>query len=560
MPTNLPPDVANHLLTKAYEACSDKPLTLGALLHDVAARYAGNQVLAFRGQAISYRELLAQARATARALIAGGCGKGTRVGILMSSRPEYFATVYGIAMAGGIVVPLHTVATANDREFMLQHSDCAILIMQAALARHDWLGEFLERHSEVKQQTSGQLRLAALPWLRRVVCLDDARGVAGVQPWQAFLDAGASVSDALLDGVAAQVHPSDDAVIIYTSGSTGSPKGVLHRHRAACLQQWRAPIIYGMAEDERIWSVNPFFWSAGFSFFMGAITSGGCLVLQEHFDPGETLELLERERVTMLASAVATLAPLCDHPDVTRRNLSAVRHLPTNAGLRRFLNVEEKKWGPTTAYGLTETFASATYVIPDEADPITDPGGYPMPGMRFRIVDPATGKTLGPNEKGEIAATGMQTMRTYYKKSPEECFDAEGYIRTGDEGYIDDRGRVHYTARLSNMIKTKGANVSPMEIEEVLSRWGRIKLPCVVGIPSEVRGEDVVACIVKRDDLDVTAEEVMTFLRKELASYKVPRHVVFMKQEDIPMTGSNKPRLGDMRKIAASLIAAAQRN
>jgi fatty-acyl-CoA synthase len=556
MTSNLPPDVANHPLTKAYEACSDKPLTLGALLHDVAARYAGKQVLAFRGQSITYRELLAQARATAKALIAGGCGKGTRVGILMSSRPEYFAAVYGVAMAGGIVVPLHTVATANDREFMLQHSDCAILLMQAALARHDWLGEFLERHAEASQQTSGQLRLSALPWLRRVVCLDDDRGVAGVQAWQAFIDAGASVSDALLDAVAAQVHPSDDAVIIYTSGSTGSPKGVLHRHRAACLQQWRAPIIYGMAEDERIWSVNPFFWSAGFSFFMGAITSGGCLVLQEHFEAGETLELLERERVTMLASAVATLAPLCDHPDVTRRNLSAVRHLPTNAGLRRFLNVEEKKWGPTTAYGLTETFASATYVIPDEADPLTDPGGYPMPGMRFRVVDPATGKTLGPNEKGEIAATGMQLMRTYYKKSPEECFDAEGYVRTGDEGYIDSRGRVHYTARLSNMIKTKGANVSPLEIEEVLNRWGRIKLPCVVGIPSEVRGEDVVACIVKRDDLDVTADEVMTYLRKELASYKVPRHVVFMKQEDIPLTGSNKPRLGDMRKIAAGLIAA----
>ena len=558
MPTNLPPDVANHPLTKAYEACSDKPLTLGALLHDVAARYAGKQVLAFRGQAITYRELLAQARATAKALIAGGCGKGTRVGILMSSRPEYFAAVYGVAMAGGIVVPLHTVATANDREFMLQHSDCAILLMQAALARHDWLGEFLERHAEARQQANGQLRLAALPWLRRVVCLDEDRGVAGVQAWPAFIDAGASVSDALLDAVAAQVHPSDDAVIIYTSGSTGSPKGVLHRHRAASLQQWRAPIIYGMAEDERIWSVNPFFWSAGFSFFMGAITSGGCLVLQEHFEAGETLELLERERVTMLASAVATLAPLCDHPDVTRRNLSAIRHLPTNAGLRRFLNVEEKKWGPTVAYGLTETFASATYVIPDEADPITDPGGYPMPGMRFRVVDPASGKTLGPNEKGEIAATGMQLMRTYYKKSPEECFDAEGYVRTGDEGYIDSRGRVHYTARLSNMIKTKGANVSPLEIEEVLNRWGRIKLPCVVGIPSEVRGEDVVACIVKRDDLDVTADEVMTYLRKELASYKVPRHVVFMKQEDIPLTGSNKPRLGDMRKIAAGLIAAAK--
>ena len=555
MPSNIPPEVANHPLTRAYEACSDKPMTLGALLHEVASRYGDRQALAFSRQATSYRELLLQARAIAKALIAAGCGKGTRVGILMSSRPECIAAIYGVAMAGGIVVPLHSVATARDRDFMLQHSDCAMLVMQSSLARHDWLGEMLELHPELGQQESGRLRIDGLPSLRHVVCLDDTRAIPGIQAWSDFLASGATVSDTLLDAVAAQVHPSDDAVIIYTSGSTGSPKGVLHRHRAACLQQWRAPVIYGIDEDERIWSVNPFFWSAGFSFFLGAITSGGCLVLQEHFDPAETLELIERERVTMLASAVATLAPLCDHPDVTRRNLSTIRHLPTHAGLRRFINVEEKKWGPTTAYGLTETFASATYVIPDEDDPLTDPGGYPMPGMRFRVVDPATGATLGAGEKGEIAAAGLQVMRTYYKKNPEECFDAEGYVRTGDEGYIDGRGRVHYTSRLSNMIKTKGATVSPLEVEEVLSRWGRVKLTCVVGSPSEARGEDVVACIVKRDDLDVSEAEVLAYLRRELASYKVPRHVVFMKQEDIPMTGSNKPRLGNLRKIAAARVA-----
>jgi acyl-CoA synthetase (AMP-forming)/AMP-acid ligase II len=530
-------------------------MTLGALLREVTATHAGRQAIAYRGQAISYAELWQRANAVAKAFIAAGYGKGSRVGVLMSARPEFFAAAYGVALAGGVLVMLHSVATAKERDYMLLHGDCALIIMQPTLHRQDWLRELVELHPEVASQAPGALRIASLPALRRVVCLDDTRGVAGVEAWGDFLRAGESTSDALVDAVAAQVHPSDDAVVLYTSGSTGSPKAVLHRHRAACVQQWRSPVSNGMSEGERVWSMNPMFWSAGFALTLGGLTAGACLVLQERADAAEALELIERERVTMLLSAVATINPMADHPDATKRDLSSIRWLPTTASLRRHLK-PLPKWAPTVAWGMSETFATCTYPIPDDVDPIADPGGYPMPGMRIRIVDPATGLPVARGTKGEIAVAGYQVMRGYAKRPPEESFDADGYVRTGDEGFIDARGRVHFTARLANMIRTKGANVSPVEVEDVLARWGKLKLACVVGIPSAERGEDVVACIVKQDDVDVSEQEIVAYLRGEIASYKIPRHILFMALGDVPVTPSNKPKLADMRRIATQRLAA----
>jgi acyl-CoA synthetase (AMP-forming)/AMP-acid ligase II len=552
-----PPEVVNHPVTKAFEATLERPMTLGGLLRAVTTEHADRQAIAFRGEAIGYRDLWQRAQAVAKALVAAGAGKGTRVGILMASRPEFMAAAYGIGLIGGVVVLMHSVATARERDYMLRHSDCAVLLMQSAFQRQNWVTDVTGFHPDIATQPGGDLRIKALPFLRRVVCLEAPAGVSGIEDWSTFIARGASISDDMVDAMEAQVHASDDAVMIYTSGSTGSPKAVVHRHRAACVQQWRTPIIFGMAKDERVWSLYPLFWSAGFAFFPGVLTSGACMVMQDKADPAETLEIFERERVTMLASAVPTLAPLADHPDVTKRDLSSIRHLPTTAGLRRHLTISEKVWGPTASWGMSETFANVTYLIPDEADPLTRPGGYPMPGVTFRILDPATGAQVKTGELGEIAMTGFQIMRGYYKRNPEEYCDADGYVKTGDQGFIDRYGRLQFVSRLSNMIKTKGANVSPVEIEDVLMRWGKVKLAFVVGIPHKEHGEDVVACVVRRDDLPIEAGEIVAYLRQELASYKAPPHVLFMQADEIPMTVTNKPKLADLREKVLGRLAAA---
>jgi len=552
----LPDEIAAHPITQGLLACSERPLTLGALIEEVARRYAARPALAFEGRAVSYGELHAQIRALARALLAAGLSKGARVAVLMTNRPEFLIAAYAIALAGGVVVPIHSVATPREREFMLQHSDASMLLMQPLSGRQRYVEEIAAAHPEIKDSVPGELRITALPSLRRIVCLEGAPSLRAVEPWNEFIAAGQRISDELLDAVAAQITPWDDAVIIYTSGSTGTPKGVVHRQRAACLQQWRARTIYGMAEDERVWSVNPFFWSAGFAFFPGVLAAGACMVIQERMEPAETLALFERERVTMVASFPTTLTPLADHPDATRRDLSSIRHIPTEAALRRHLNLAEKVWGPTAAWGQTESFASATYVIHGiDPEPLDVPGGYPMPGMEFRIIDPETAREVPDGSPGEITMRGPQIMRGYHKRPPEEGFDADGFVRSGDAGHIDARGRLHFTGRLTNMIKTRGARVSAMEIEAVLARWGRVKSAFVVGVPDARIGESIVACVVPLDGTPVTEAEVIAYLRGEIASYKIPGRILFMAPQEIPFTSSNKPQLPKLRELVLSRIA-----
>lgn len=547
----LPPAIANHPDARAYKAAIENPVTLGALFEDFTRRHAGRQALAYQGTATSYAQLRTQARAVAKALIAAGITKGMRIAVLFTNRPEFISAAYGVAMAGGVLAPVHSVSSPRERNFMLMHSDSAMLLMQPSFQRYHYLDELVAAHLGIATAQPGRIQVETLPYLRRIVSLEPAPQYGGVQSWSEFLAAGEAISDAMLDAVAAQVHPADDAIIIYTSGSTGDPKGVLHRHRAACTQQSRTRNLYGLDESDRVWSVNPLFWSAGFAFFMGVLTFGACMVLQERMEPAETLELIERERVTTLASWPATLAPLADHPDAARRDLSSLVHVPTQAALRRHLDLKEKAWGPTVSWGLSEAFATSTFIIAgDGAEPLTVPGGYPMPGMDIRIIDLESGSELPAGQTGEIIVRGPQLMRGYIKRLPEEAFDAEGFIHTRDTGFIDPHGRLHFTGRLSNMIKASGANVSAMEVENVLARWGRVKSAYVTGIPDERTGEAVVACVVQRDDMSATEAEIIAHLKGELASYKVPRHILFLKPEEVPLTSSNKVQLPKLRELA----------
>jgi acyl-CoA synthetase (AMP-forming)/AMP-acid ligase II len=553
----LPADIAVHPAMREFAACAERPATLGRLIDEVTSRHAGRQAIAYAGESILYRELRARIRLVAKALVANGVSKGMRVAVLMANRPEFVVAVYAVAMVGGVIVPVHSIATARERHYMLAHSDAGLLLIQPDFERQHYLDELIAAHPGIRDALPGQIGVPALPALRRVVSLDAHSSITGVQAWPAFVAAGSSIADELLDAIAAQVDPSDDALIIYTSGSTGEPKGVVHRHRAVALQQWRARIFYTIAEDERVWSVYPLFWSAGFIYFLGVLTAGACMVMQEKMEPEATLRLLEAERVTMLASSNSTIAPLADHPDVVRRDLSSIRHLPTGVALRRHLRVAEQRWGPMLSWGQTETCTIATYAIPgpDQDEPAV-PGGYPLPGTVVRIVDPQTGAELPAGETGEIALKGQQIMRGYHKRPPEAGFDANGFLRSGDSGYLDASGRLHFTGRLVNMIKTRGANVSPLEVEGALSRWGRVRNAYVVGIPDALAGEAVVACVVPHDADAVSEVEVLDWLRGELASYKVPRRVVFLTQDEIPLTPSNKVQLAKLREIASARVSA----
>lgn len=528
----------------------EQALTLGAFSSEIASRYDDREALVFGDRRLTYRELAAEARALARSLLAVGVGKGTRVALLAANRPEWVATALAVGAVGGVLVPLNTFAPAGEIDYVLRHSDAALLLVQPRLLRHEFLGDLLAAHPALSRGRFGGLADPALPCLRGIASLGEAQGEA-VWSWARFREAGSGVDERVADAVAAEVQPSDDAMIVYTSGTTDRPKGVLHMHRAPCIQFWRWRQQLRLDPDDRVWSTFPFFWTAGFSMVLGGtLAAGATLVLQETFDPGPALELLERERVTTVHLFAAGQAELLEHPTARTRDLSSLRRLMRDSPLRELPNVRPVDWDPGAAYGLSETFTICTSIRSDSpAELRHSTHGRALPGMSIRIVDDE-GVPVPTGQTGEIAVKGVTTMRGYYKVDPADTFDAEGYFRTKDAGWLDERGFLHWHGRLSGLIKTSGANVSPVEVEGALLAWGRVKAAAVVGVPHPTLGEAVVACAIRRVDDAVTEDDVRTCLRSQLAAYKVPRRVLFFTDGEIEFTGSQKVKVHELRELA----------
>lgn len=526
----------------------DARLTLGRFLEDVA-RHGERTALRFEGRSTSYADLDREARRLARALVGAGVGKGTRVAVQMANRPEWVLAALAVGLAGGVLVPVSTFAAPAERDHVLRHCDAALLLLQPALLGRRFRDELVADHPELASGAPGRLRCAAFPQLRRVACLGDAS-------WDALLALGEDVPDALLDAIRAEVEPCDDAMIIYTSGTTALPKGVLHAQRAPVLQSWRFREMLRLAPEDRVFTSYPFFWTAGICMSLGAaLAAGATLILQETFEPGAALDAIERERATAVHAWPHQHKAMGEHPSLPARDLSALRKIETASPLAAQAAIRDDLYGFGAAYGLSETFTVAS-MLPADAPAAERRGshGPALPGMRYRIVDPASGEPLPPGKEGEIAVCGVTLMRGYYKVPPELVFDAEGWFRTQDGGFLDEAGHLHWTGRLSNLVKTGGANVSPVEIEEQLAGWDALRVALAVGVPHPTLGEALVLCAVAREGAEVGEDDVRRFLRERLAAYKVPRRVLFFRADELRFTANQKIQVGPLRERALARL------
>lgn len=517
-------------------------LSLPGLLAETAARHADREACCFHGPAgrvrLTYAELAARADAVAAGLAACGVRPGARVALLMGNRPEWVAAAFGVTAAGAVLVPLNTYYEPPELAYVLGHCGAEAIVCQSGLAGHDWLAQL-------------DAMRADLPALRVVVVLDPPPGRPDLVAWEDLIGEGGGV------GGGVTVRPEDPAVAIYTSGTTARPKGVLHAHRAPALQSWRFARELSLDPTCRVWSAFPFFWTAGFCMVMGAtLAAGGCLVLQERFEPGEALRLLEAERVTTPHAWPHQAAQLEDHPDWARRDLSSIRQAEAFGSFGRHPAVRlSDTWSPRSAYGLSETFTIVSS-WPARSPPEEREGhqGRILPGNCVRIIDPDTGEALPAGAEGEIAVRGPTLMLGYVGVPPAATFDADGFFRTGDAGWVDDAGRLHWTGRADELIKTGGANVSPVEIEEALVRHPGLKAAVAVGVPDPLLGEVVVVCAVRHEGATVGEDDVRGFLRGRLASYKIPRHVLFVDEAELSFTGNRKIRARELRRLAAARL------
>jgi acyl-CoA synthetase (AMP-forming)/AMP-acid ligase II len=525
--------------------------TLGGFLQAVVAENGPREAVVYHRDegrlSWTYDDLMSASRAVAAALMEAGLERGERVALLMGNRPTWVASAFGVALAGGVLVPVNTYLAPPELAYVLGHSDASMLLMQEGLAGHDYLGTI-----------ASLLEGSSLPALRRTMCvgLGEARG--SIEPWESFLAGGNAVGAEELDARAAQVKPDDDSVIIYTSGTTAAPKGVLSAHAPACLQSRRFVRHLVLDRDVRAWSAFPFFWTAGFAMVMGAtLAAGGCLVLQERFEPGEALHLLATERVTAPHAWPHQMGELEAHTDWAHADLSSLRYIESFSPFGRHpsVHVEPDAWSPRAAFGLTETFTIVTATPADAPPDIRDSAtGRILPGNAIRIVDPSTSELLPAGVDGEIAVSGATLMKGYVKVPLEQTLD-DGFFRTGDAGSVDEDGFLHWTGRTSDMIKTGGANVSPVEIEMELLHHPALMAAGAVGVPHETLGQIVVVVAVPQNGIRVDEADVRTFLKDRIASYKIPRRVVFVREDELTLTGNQKIKPEDLRVLAAARLA-----
>jgi fatty-acyl-CoA synthase len=538
-------------------------LTLPGFLREVTARYAGREALVLhhpdgRAERWSYAELYDQAMAVARALVASGVGKDSRVGVLMTNRPEFVAAVFGAGLAGAVAAPISTFSTAVELEALLQASQIGVLLFEGRVLKKDFAALLCGIEPGVGAGRPGGLAADRFPFLRTLAVVGGGAGGA-IEGWADFLARGAEVSPSLVEARADAVKPADPGVLFFSSGSTGKPKGILSTHRGVAIQCWRWRRMLGLADDVRAWCANGFFWSGNFASVLGAtLASGGALVLQPTFDPAEALRLMEAERVTRPFAWPHQYEQLAAAPNWLDVDLSSFRYADRVNLVGQHPTVSTTFTEPHASYGNTETFTIST-AYPSNTPPEVSGGshGLPLPGNTIKVVDPLTGEALPRGAHGEIAVKGPTLMLGYIGVPLEQTLDAEGFFRTGDGGYVDAEGRLFWEGRLNDIIKTGGANVSPLEVDEALAAYPGIKVARTVGVPHDSLGEMVVSCVVPREGERLDEEAIRAFLKARLASYKVPRRVLFVDEQDLALTGSAKVKLGELRELAVRLLAAA---
>jgi acyl-CoA synthetase (AMP-forming)/AMP-acid ligase II len=473
----------------------------------------------------------------ADALLATGVGKGTRVGILFPNCTQWLICWLAAARIGALTVPLSTFAPGAELGRLLRHNDVQVVLMGQSIAGSD----LVERMQDaVPGLTDGGAVIAApqTPYLRRIHVWPDSDR-SWTTPWPS-----AESAVALAYSAENEVVPADDLVVVSTSGTTALPKSVVHTHGSLVRHAYILAHHRGVNPTDRIYSPMPFFWVGGLTMVvLQALSTGAAILAQDVFEPGSTLALLERERATFISCWAQASQAMADHPDFTRRDLSSVR----GGTMLQALPLDRRPSEPDlipNLLGMTETGGPHTMVeVPDTPLPPELRGsfGIPLPGVvQHRIVDAASDVEAAAGHEGEIHVRGQILMSGVYKQERHEVFTADGWYDTGDRGFFDAAGHLHFTGRVSALIKTAGSNVSPAEVESVLDAMPGVLHSFVVALPHPVRGEVVAAAVVPANGAPLSVETIVAHARRNLSTFKVPKVIRLIAEEDLPMLATGK--------------------
>jgi fatty-acyl-CoA synthase len=525
------------------------------MLDAAAAEFPTRPYVINDTQTWTYSDIQAWSERLAAGLLAAGVQPGDHVAMLMANHPEFVAVKFAIARVGAVAVPINFLNRRDELGYVLRQSDAVLLVTMDSFRGLDYLGFLDELAPGWVEQSGG----TAFPRLKQVVVFP-ASGQA--------VRAGAKALGSLGDGAApwqAITHPgpASNSDIIYTSGTTGSPKGVMLSHdmmlRAAFGSAWGR----AFEDGRRVLFSLPMYHVYGYvEGLLSVLFVGGAIVPRLKFDAVDTLEAVARHGVNDLLLIPTMTLALID--ELKSRPYALDRlHAVLSSGGRSPAYIWQdivdhlRPLEITTGYGMTEVTASSTVTRPD--DPMSrllstngrlrdvGPAGTGGPDGKlvlYRVVNPDTGQDVAPGDIGELLARGPGVTAGYYNK-PEataEAFTADGWLLTGDLARMDDEGYLTLAGRRKESYRCGGEQVLPSDAEDLLATHPAVWQVHVVPVPDERMGEVGVACVVLREQATVTPAELTAFCAQGLARFKVPRHILLMKAEDIPVTPSGRAR------------------
>jgi fatty-acyl-CoA synthase/long-chain acyl-CoA synthetase len=521
--------------------------TMGDLLLTAADRDPNKTALVFPEKSYTYAELAARAIRRARSLQALGVRPRDHVGILMPTCPEFVELYFAIALCGAVIVPINARYRSGEIGYVVENADLVTLITTDAVAEQV---NFVERLEGAltdlpTQKDPMSLKLAAAPKLRNVVLY--GRGARAGFVAEADFDAAADrIPEIEVHKTRLRTRVRDTALMLYTSGTTANPKGCLITHEA----QVRNSIALGrhryrLTREDSLWSPLPMFHIAAVLPMLAIFDVGGTYLTMGYFDAGVALKMLEDHKVTATyPSFVTIMQGLIYHPDFPTRDLSSIRLMNSNFAVQPPGVAEPiMKAMPAAiqvgSFGMTEASGTVSTGSPGEpqSQRITRLG-RPLPGLEVRVVDPNTGREVATGERGEVLVRGYSLFEGYYRDPVKsaEALDKDGWFHTGDIGSLDAAGTIMFHGRFKDMLKVGGENVAAAEIEAQLQKHPAVKLAQVVGIPDAKYAEVPAAFVELQPGATATESELIEFCRKEVAGFKVPRHVRFV--TEWPMSSS----------------------
>ena len=514
-----------------------------------ARRWGGREALSFRGRRQTFTELAAGVDRVARGLMALGVRPGDKVALWLLNRPEWIEIAFAVMKIGAVLVPINTRMRTEDVAYIVDQSDSSTLILAERSGPIDYLGMVRELVPEGAAPGAGRL-----PKLKQIVVLGEQPRPSTV-PWPMLIERGGAVSAAAIEQRAAAVDRDALAFLMYTSGTTGFPKGAMHAHQMIRNVTERG-FRLAITEQDAIMMYLPLFHLFAFSEGMlMSLVTGARQVLTEGFDPAESLELIARERATIVHGFDTHYKELCEAHDRQPHDVGSVRTGIFAAGMASSIEIgrrARKLFGPlVSGYGMSEFGVGAAIGSLDSTEEQScEASGYPAPGYEVRVVDPDTGRDQPAETPGEIFVRGYTLMRGYYNK-PEAtaaAIDADGWMHTGDMGLLRADGHLRFMGRYKDMLKIGGENVDPMEVEAFLVTHPAIQACSVVGLPDARLAEVAVAFVQVAPGHTLSEQEVVEHCRGRVASFKIPRHVLLV--DEFPMTSSGKVQKVKLRERA----------